>query len=146
MSKSKITITGITAAILVVLALGLFLFTRESKDQPPLEPSRETATSLNLGITYLAVTPRLSAYYDLGVDSGALVTEVIPDSLADRAGVEVGDVILSFNGARVEEEARLLGMMIACPAGNRIALNVWRGKSSRMIEFIHTPRGNGMHQ
>ncbi len=141
MNKSRVTIVGIIAAILVVVLLGLFFFRWQSEERLPSEPEQGTSTAVDLGVTYVPVTPGLSAYYDLGVDSGALVTEVIPDSSADRAGVKVGDVILSFNGATVEEEIPLLGMMMmACPAGGKVVLEVWREKGTEIVELVHTER------
>ena len=130
---------GIIAAVLAALVLVFFLVPRQSEDNPSLEPAPGNSAATNLGFTYLPVTPRVSAYYDLGVDSGALVTEVIPESPADRAGVEVGDVILSFNGGRLEEEPPL-GMMMACYADHIIAMEVRRGKNIDIIEINHMGR------
>ena len=117
-----------------------FLLPWQSEGEPSFEPPPETSAATDLGFTYLKVIPQVSAYYDLGVHSGVLVTEVIPKSPADRAGVQVGDVILSFNGDRLEEETPLLGMMMACPADHRIALEVWRGESVSIAELFHTER------
>lgn len=144
MSKNRLRIVSIVAVALVVVLLGLFLFPRQSEDRLPSEPAQETATSIDLGVIYLPVTPGLSAYYELGVDSGVLVTEVISDGLADRAGVQVGDVILSYNGIRLEEGTSLLGMMRACPVGSRVMMEVWRGKNLRTVELVHTDMQGGM--
>ncbi len=137
MVRGRAAFVAASMVIAVAILLGLFLFRWQSEDQSPPGQVQETDTAVNLGITYLPVTPRLSAYYGLEVDSGALVTEVTHDSPADKAGMKVGDVILSFNGARLEEGAPLLGMMMACPAGNRIALEVWRGNSTSIVELVH---------
>ncbi len=146
MSKRRLRIVGIIGIVLVVVLLGLFLVPRQSEDRLQSEPVQETTTSIDLGVTYLLITPGLSAYYELGVDSGVLVTEVISDSLADRAGVEVGDVILSYNGVRLDEGTSLLGMMRACPVGSRVMMEVWRGQNLRTVELVHTnmQEGGGM--
>jgi serine protease Do len=91
-------------------------------------------------MTYLQVTPQLSAYYGIGVESGALVTEVVPDSPAERSGIREGDIILSFNGTRLEKGSPLLGMMMTCPAGNRVMLEIMRTGNIRMVELFHTER------
>ncbi len=135
---SRVTVIGIVAAVLSVLILGFYFHPWQAETSLSLEPAREGSAPIDLGVTYLPLTPRLSAYYDLGVDSGALVTKVVPNSPADRAGVRVGDVILSFNGASVEKEIPLLGMIRACPADSDIVLEVCRGKSSQIIELVHT--------
>lgn len=140
MNKSGITIIGTITAIMIILVFGFFLFPRQSEEGLPPGPAQENSADTNLGFTYLPITPQVSAYYELGVDSGVLITEVIPRSLADKAGVEVGDVILSFNGARLEDEVTLLGMMMSCPTDHMIEMEVWREEKVSTIEFIHGAR------
>jgi predicted metalloprotease with PDZ domain len=137
--QKRIILISAASVIMILFAAGPFFFLRQSQDQPALEPRHDEDTGVYLGITYLPVTPRLSEYYGLGVDSGALVTEVVAGGPADRAGVRVGDVILSFNGA-IPEEVPLLGMMMACPTGNTVTLEVWREKGIRVMELFHTER------
>ena len=140
MSKRRVATMGVIAVVLLAIVSAFFLLPRQPEESPAPEPAQGTSVAINLGFTYLQVTPRVSAYYDLGVDSGALVTEVVPRSPADTAGVEVGDVILSFNGAQVEEAAPLLGMMMVCPTDHKMVLGVWRGKSVSTVELIHMER------
>ncbi len=133
---SRVAMIGVVAAILFVLILGFYFLPPLTETSLSLEPARGSAASIDLGVTYLPLTPRLSAYYDLGVDSGALVTGVAPNSPADRAGGRGGDVIRSFNGASVEKERALLGMIRACPADSDVVLEVCRGKRSQIIELV----------
>ncbi len=138
MSKSRVAFVTTSTIVIIVILLGFFVFGWQSEEQSPLKQAQGTETSLDLGITYLPVAPGVAAYYGLGVDSGALVTEVTPHSSADKAGVKVGDVILTFNGVEVEETVPLLKMMRTCSAGSRIALEIWREKNVRIIELVHT--------
>ena len=140
MSKVRllIVLTGVVGIVAVIL--GFLVFSNETENGALPEPSATGKTYAGLGITYLPVTRGLPEYYELGAEYGALITEVIPGSPADRAGLRTGDVILSFNGARPQEQASLLGMMMACPAGNTIRLEVRREAEVRMIELIHGAR------
>ncbi len=140
MIKSWVAITAAISVVLTVLMLSFLFFPQQSEDNLLLESTEDNTTATNLGFTYLPVTPRVSAYYNLGVNSGAMVTEVIPKSPAGIAGVEVGDVILSFNGDGIEEGVPLLGMMMACPANHNINLEIQRGENVSMVEFMHIER------
>jgi S1-C subfamily serine protease len=138
MSKVRLLIVTTSVAGIVVVLLGFFLFSSETENGALLEPNATGKTSVGLGITYLQVSSELSEYYGLGVEYGALVTEVTPGSPADQAGLRVGDVILSFNGARPEEQIPLLGMIMSCPVGDRITVEVWRVNKTAVVEFLHT--------
>lgn len=141
MIKVRLLIISIDVISMVAMLIGLFLFWGEAGDGLSFESTTVDKTSIGLGITYLPVTRGLSEYYGLGLDHGALVTEVTPGSPADQAGVKAGDVILSFNDARLEEQTpSLLGMIMACPAGNTVTLEVWRETKIRMIELFHGAR------
>ncbi len=126
------------ATVVLVLAMGVYFVPRQTQSAVPARPAHENTAGIDLGITYLPLTPGLSTYYDLGVDSGALITEIASNSLADRAGLKVGDVILSYNGAAVEKGNPLLGFIRDCPVGTNIVMEVYRGKSNRTVSFVHT--------
>jgi S1-C subfamily serine protease len=133
--KLRIVITGVISIVVVILVFSLFSSETENWALP--ESSATGKTSADLGIIYLPVTQGLTEYYELGAEYGALITEVVPGSPADRAGLRAGDVILSFNGAKPEEQTPLLGMMMACPAGNTVTLEIWGETGVRMIEVFH---------
>ena len=130
--------TVIVATVMLVLTLGVYFAPGQIRREAPGKPTPPNTAATDLGITYLPLTPGLSAYYDLGVDSGALITRITSNSLADKAGLRLGDVILSYNGAAVEKGNSLLGVIRDCPVGTDIVMEVCRGKINQTVSFIHT--------
>lgn len=135
MIRKKVVLGCIAAIVSTWLVLGLVVLPRQSPDLSTPEPVVETDAVIDLGITYLRVTPMLSAYYDLGVDSGVLVTEVTQGSPMDLASIQEGDVILSYNGTKVGGSVSLLGIMRTCRPDDSISLEVCRNKDCSIIEF-----------
>jgi len=56
-----------------------------------------------LGVVIQNVTPELAEAFELSEDRGALVSRVMAGSPAERAKLEVGDVIVEFDGEPIEE-------------------------------------------
>ncbi|MDP2920557.1 MAG: PDZ domain-containing protein [Dehalococcoidia bacterium] len=96
-----------------------------------------TTAAADLGITYQPVTERTAAYYEFGIQSGALVTEVVPGGLADYAGMKTGDIITKYNDSPVTQEKTLLAIMRDCPRGNKIKMQIFRGGTPMTIETVH---------
>lgn len=65
-------------------------------------------TRVYLGISVQDVDRNLAEAYGLTRPQGALLTRVLPDAPADKAGLMMGDVVLSFNGAPIVQAADLL--------------------------------------
>jgi len=49
-----------------------------------------------LGVSGLSLTPEIASYYNLPVEKGALITEVMSDSPAEKAEMQRGDIIIGF--------------------------------------------------
>jgi S1-C subfamily serine protease len=59
-------------------------------------------------------------------DPGVLVDEVSSGSAADQAGIEVGDVIVSFDGEAVADIGQLQVKVINTPPGTSVEIRVFR--------------------
>ncbi len=79
-----------------------------------------------IGISGVDVTPQLARRYNLGVDRGFLVAEVVPRSPAYYAGLRNGDVIVAAGGAEVKQTKDLLLAVSRSTSGGRIRLEVNR--------------------
>ncbi|MBI2853703.1 MAG: PDZ domain-containing protein [Chloroflexi bacterium] len=102
-----------------------------------------TISRADLGIVYVPVTAKTAPYYGLGIDHGALVTEVVPNSPADRAGLQPGDVIVAFNGTVLREGVSLARLIIDCTAGHgesahQVMIEVWIGGCVHLLQLTHS--------
>ncbi len=83
-----------------------------------------------IGIGINDVTPENAGFFHLENASGALVSQVEPDSPAAKAGLKVGDVITEFNNKKVDSSGQLQGVISAQRPGNKVTLGILRdGKS-----------------
>ncbi len=83
-----------------------------------------------MGIGINDVTPENAGFFHLSNASGALVSQVEPDSPAAKAGLKVGDVITELNGKKMENSGQLQAAISGQRPGNKVTLSVFReGKS-----------------
>jgi 2-alkenal reductase len=80
-----------------------------------------------LGLSFQAVTPAVKAVYNLKVDKGAYVKEVLSGSAAAAAGLRGGDVILTFNGEVLSEMTELDKVLARYAPGTQVQLQINRG-------------------
>jgi len=77
-----------------------------------------------LGIAGADVDPSVAEAYDLEVDRGAVVAEVVPGSAADDAGLAAGDIITEVDGETVDSMADLTARIRASEPGHQLTLTV----------------------
>ena len=87
-----------------------------------------------LGVLIQGLDEDLAQSFGLPDTTGALVARVEPDSAADKAGLQPGDVILAVNGDKVRESSELPRMIGELRPGTEIELKVWRDERSRKID------------
>ncbi len=83
-----------------------------------------------LGVHVQAVTGDISESLGLEDERGALVAKVVAASPAEKAGIAVGDVILSFDGEPVTRMRDLPKMVANVTAPRDVVVEVWRAGSS----------------
>ncbi len=90
-----------------------------------------------LGVGIQGITPDLAESFQLDKTQGALVTNVMPGSPADQAGIQRGDVIIEYEGQAVEDPRGLQGQVMNTVVGNQISLMVMReGKKVTLSPVI----------
>ena len=86
-----------------------------------------------LGVTIQEVNQALADTFGLKTPGGALVSSVLKDSPAAKAGVQPGDVITKFEGKEISRSSDLPPMVAQLRPGSKVTLEVWReGKAKEL--------------
>jgi serine protease Do len=86
-----------------------------------------------LGVTVQEVTQALANDFGLKAPKGALVGTVEKGGPGDKAGLEAGDVILSFEGHPVARSADLPPLVASAAPGKSVTMDVWRDGASKTL-------------
>ena len=79
-----------------------------------------------LGVEIHEVTADNVKELKLSAERGVLLSEIVPDSPAAKAGLKANDVVVELNGQHIEGTAQFRRMIREVPAGRAVQLTVWR--------------------
>ena len=81
-----------------------------------------------LGVRIQEVTKEIAEVEKLEKPEGALVASVSENSPANKAGIKAGDIILKFDGKRVDTMRTLPKLVAQSKVGKRVKLKIWRNQ------------------
>ena len=81
-----------------------------------------------LGVRIQDVTKEIADVEKLDEPRGALVASVAQNSPSDKAGVKAGDIILEFDGQRIQEMKELPTIVARTKVGKKVNVKIWRNK------------------
>ncbi len=108
----------------------------------PIEVAMDVANQLKehgkvsrgwLGVLIQDVTLDLAQSFGMSKPQGALVAKVLPDSPAAKAGFQVGDVVVAFNGKDIERSSALPPVVGSTPVGKKVPVKVIRNGRSQTL-------------
>ena len=77
-----------------------------------------------LGVYVQKLTPEIASSFDLKQDEGALVSDLAPEGPAEKAGIQRGDVIVEFDGQKVDDVSDLTNFAAVTPPGSEATLKI----------------------
>ncbi len=97
-----------------------------------------------LGVTIQPLTPELAKSFGLKEPKGVLVSDILQDSPAEKAGMAAGDIITEFAGKKVDSPQDLQKVVAATGPGKSVGIGVWRDKNQKtmQIQIGETPDDN----
>lgn len=95
-----------------------------------------------IGVSIQELTPELAQQFGLKKSKGALVSDVVKDSPAAKAGIVRGDIIVEFNGKEVKDVSSLRNLVAQSKAGSAITLKILRGgkEVTVQVNIVELPR------
>lgn len=95
-----------------------------------------------LGVQGGEITSELAEALGYDSSKGAFVSQVLPDSAADKAGLKAGDIITSVNGKSIDTFAELRAKVATLGAGKTIELGIVRDGKSRDFDVTLGEQSN----
>jgi S1-C subfamily serine protease len=144
-------VVGMNTAI-VAEAQNLGFSIAIDRARPIIEQLKSGEGAINPDQAFLGVssidlddlTDTVRERFRVEVDAGAFVTEVVPDSAAEGAGLEVGDVITEIDGTAIESSADVRDAIVDHEPGETVELKITRDGEERSLEVELGRRGDGI--
>jgi serine protease Do len=97
-----------------------------------------------LGVSIQPLTPELAKGFGLKEPRGVLISDVVQDSPADKAGIVAGDIVTEFDKKKVDSPQDLQKVVALTTPGKGVPIKVWRDRSEKALEIKigETPEDN----
>jgi serine protease Do len=99
-----------------------------------------------LGVSIQELTPELASQFGVGDTKGVLVSDVMDDSPAKKAGFERADVIVEYDGKSMDSPTHLRNAVAQTPVGKRVTVKIIRDKKPKTIELTIAEQPKSMAQ
>jgi serine protease Do len=87
-----------------------------------------------LGVSIQPLTPELAKSFGAKDNKGVLLSEVMPESPAAKAGLQSGDIMLEFQGKKMEAPADLQRAVGLTSPGASAKVKVWRDQAEKTVD------------
>lgn len=102
---------------------------------PKLKKGGAIERAFNPGFRVQVVTPVIAKYYKLKKTEGVIVSDIARGGNAEKAGLEVGDIILEADGEHIGDAETLAAIVKYAQTGDTITLKVLRNNEPQTIEL-----------
>jgi serine protease Do len=98
-----------------------------------------------LGVAIQELTPELASQFGLTETKGVLVSDVMDESPAKKAGFERADVITEYDGKSMDSPTHLRNAVAQTPIGRKVPIKVIRDKKPKTIDvtIVEQPKSLG---
>ena len=88
-----------------------------------------------LGVGIQKLTPELAKSFGVSIDDGILVSQIMPKSPAEIAGLKTGDLILGVDGKPLKDPRQLQALIAEADIGKTLEMSIIREKEKRTLKI-----------
>ena len=89
-----------------------------------------------LGVTLATVNSRISERFDLGIEEGVLITNVLRNTPAEEAGLEPRDVAIKFDGEVLTTSDEFIHLIRTSPTGDKLDITIVRDGEEMTLSVV----------
>lgn len=98
-----------------------------------------------LGVQMAELTPELRLHFGVAENAGVMISKVVDDSPAAKAGLRVGDIVTAVDGVRVGSGRQLAHSIRGKEEGAEVLLEVWRDGAAQSLTATVEERAGELH-
>lgn len=99
-----------------------------------------------LGVSIQELTPELASQFGITETKGVLVSDVMDDSPAKKAGFERADVIIEYDGKSMDSPTHLRNAVAQTAVGKKVVVKLIRDKKPKTIDLTIVEQPKSMSQ
>ena len=100
------------------------------------ETPKHEQDCLTLGIELQGLTTELRKYFGVSEDIGVLIARVEKDSVAEKSGLQVGDVIIRINQETIEEPSKVRDYVCEMKSSESLKMTVVRNRKEMVVHIL----------
>ena len=89
-----------------------------------------------LGVSIQNLTPELAKQFNIKDKHGVVVGDVVEDSPAEKAGIQRGDIIVEYDGKKVEDATELRNRVANTPPGKEVGIKIVRDGKEKNVKVV----------
>jgi serine protease Do len=91
-----------------------------------------------LGIAAQDITPELATAFNINTTKGAAVTQVLPNSPAQQADIQVGDIITAVNNSNIKNASEVVNTIAFLRVDSKISIDLLRNNKHLKVSAVIT--------
>jgi bifunctional DNase/RNase len=123
------------AIILALKSKTPILVATKILDEQGIALTQKSAHSERFGIRIQELTPALASHFNFKGGKGVLVSEVVPSSVSETAGIQAGDIIINLNSKEVGSVQQFESIFDTLGSENPVRIFLFRDNKSREVDL-----------